>query len=68
MEGKRKRGRPRMMSLDWMTKDDYSKLKERAEHRGEWHHWTYEPALEGREPRRSSNYYLTTLQNNYKTL
>src|SRR6218665_3645495 len=30
MEGKKKRGRPRMMLLDWMLKEDYSKLKERA--------------------------------------
>jgi len=44
MEGKKKRERPRMMLLDWMMKDDYSKLKERAGHRGEWRHWTYEPA------------------------
>ena len=29
MEGKKKKGRPRMMLLNWMTKDDYSKLKER---------------------------------------
>jgi len=44
MEGKKKRGRPRMMLLDWMMKDDYNKLKERAAHRSEWRHWTYEPA------------------------
>jgi len=30
MEGKKKRGRPRMMLLDWMMKEDYSKLKEKA--------------------------------------
>ena len=29
MEGKTKRGRPRMMLLDWMMKEDFSKLKER---------------------------------------
>ena len=29
MEGKKKRGRPRMMLLDWMLKEDYSKLKEK---------------------------------------
>ena len=52
MEGKRTRGRPRRMLVDWMMKYDYSKLKERAGHRVEWRHWTYEQAWEGREPRR----------------
>ena len=33
-----------MMLLDWMLKEDYSKLKEKAGYRGEWRHWTYEPA------------------------
>ena len=39
MEGKKKR-RPRTMLLDWMLKEDYSKLKEKAGDRGEWHHWS----------------------------
>jgi len=40
MEEKKKRGRPRMMLLDRMMKEDYSTLKERAGHQGEWCHWT----------------------------
>ena len=44
MEGKKKRGRPRIMLPDWMLKEDYSKLKERAGHRGEWRQGTYKPA------------------------
>ena len=34
MEGKKKRGRPIMKLLDWMMKEDYSKLKGRAGHVG----------------------------------
>ena len=44
MEGKKTRARLIMMLLDWMMKDDYSRLKERAGHGGEWRHWTYKPA------------------------
>jgi len=40
MGGKKKRGRPRMVLLNWMIKEDYSKLTERAGHRGEWRYWT----------------------------
>src|SRR6218665_3157014 len=35
MEGNKKGGRPRMMLLDWMMKEDYSKLKEKAGDCGE---------------------------------
>jgi len=38
------------MLLDWMMKEDYIKLNERAVHCGEWRHWTYEPAHEDRKP------------------
>ena len=33
MEGKRGRGRPRTKLLDWMMSEEYSKLKEEAQHR-----------------------------------
>ena len=45
-----------MMLLDWMLKEDYSKLKEKAGDRGECRHWTHEPAQEGREPRRRARW------------
>ena len=35
MKGKKKRGRPRMIFLYWMMKEEYKKLKERAGHRGD---------------------------------
>src|SRR6218665_2830862 len=33
MEGKRGRGSPRQKLLDWMMSEEYSKLKEEAQHR-----------------------------------
>src|SRR6218665_228689 len=33
MEGKRGRGKPRQKLLDWMMSEEYSKLKEEAQHR-----------------------------------
>ena len=40
-----------MMLLDWMMKEGYSKLKERARQPDKWQHWKNKPAQEGREPK-----------------
>ena len=37
---KKDKRRPRVMLLDWIMKEDYSKLKERAGHRDALRHWT----------------------------
>src|SRR6218665_3841325 len=44
MEGKRGRGRPGQKLLDWVMSEEYSKLKEEAQHRETWNHWRSEPA------------------------
>ena len=43
MEGRKRRGRPRQMLLNDMSKN-YRELKEKAQRRGEWSRWTYGPA------------------------
>ena len=49
ISGKKIKGRPRRMLLDWMLKRDtqphktYAELKEEARHREEWKQWSPEP-------------------------
>ena len=44
MKGRKTRGRPRQMMLDWMMKDGYKNLKEEPQQRKEWRRRTFEPA------------------------
>src|SRR5215469_5110905 len=44
MDGKKQRGRPRMMTLDWISGDGYSKLKNAAQDRESWRRQRVEPA------------------------
>jgi len=44
MKGKRVRGMPRQKLMDSMMKGGYGKLKEKAQLREEWSHWTFGPA------------------------
>src|SRR6218665_847214 len=68
MEGKRGRGRPRQKLLDWMMSDEYSKLKEEAQHRETWNHCRSEPARGQRTYRRSHRKFpkITTQQQWYR--